>query len=263
MDDFTRGIKGSCAFSGGGLGFGIVACQKVFKHFSQEFGVEGYFFFDGGVFGDGKFVSIEDGDQASGGVFVFFGVIDGVEIHFHFGAKEEKIGHFGSFAWIARKAIGVLHFKALVFFVEAVEESSVEEGGGLEQLQHLLFGDGKLIVIAIEGFNAIFFFVDALASILCKFSFAYFLVEGGKKQVLQDGLVKTAIGGVAVKVVQDLFQVPGGEEFFIHQAFFFDKPDEDDAGEEADQAGGVAYFFIFFNIPWKADVFDGPEVPVG
>ena len=73
--NFTRGIEGSCVFPGGSFGFGIVASQKILKHFPQELRVEGYFFLDRCVLGDGKLVAVQDVDQPFGGVFLVFGIV--------------------------------------------------------------------------------------------------------------------------------------------------------------------------------------------
>jgi hypothetical protein len=65
---------------------------------------------------------------------------------------------------------------------------------------------------------------------------------------LQDGLVVGGAGRHRVEVFEDFFQVGRVEEFLGDEALFLEEPAEDEAGEQADEAGGAAFFVVGFEV---------------
>ena len=65
VDDFARGVEGAGLLAGGGAGLRVVGGEEVLEDLAEQFGVEGDFFFEGGVLFDGEFVAVEDVNQAA------------------------------------------------------------------------------------------------------------------------------------------------------------------------------------------------------
>ena len=53
------------------------------------------------------------------------------------------------------------------------------------------------------------------------------------------------------------------EEFLGNEALFLEEPTEDQAGEEADEAGGAAFLVVGFEVGGELDLRERPEIPVG
>ena len=96
------------------------------------------------------------------------------------------------------------------------------------------------------------------------------LVERGKKQVLQNGVVIGAL------FLTDRIQGVGDgilvKQMIGDEVFFFQEPAEDQPGQQADDAGGIAgVFLVFFcafgvlivEIGRKANLLACPKIPVG
>src|SRR5437879_9069893 len=68
--------------------------EKVFEDVAREFGVEGDFLFDGGVFRDGEFVAIKGTDKAADFRPFESGLAIGcAQVHLTLFAEEKKVGH--------------------------------------------------------------------------------------------------------------------------------------------------------------------------
>lgn len=197
----------------------------------------------------------------------FFLAVGGGEVDLVFAVEKEEVGDDGAFFGVAGKAVDVDFFALVVGAVEAFEESAVEERdvgeGGEGGVGVVEFG-----FVAVEVVDAVGVAVGGEALVegegAIGFAFAVFahaLVEGGEEEVLEDGLI---VGGaLGVEILEESLEVGWMEEGFGDEAFFFEEPAEDEAGEQADEAGGVALFLVGFDIVGKADLAQGPEVPVG
>ena len=62
VDDFAWRVERAGLFTCSCTGFGIIRCEQVFKHLSEEFRIQGNFFLYGCVLGDGELIAIENVD---------------------------------------------------------------------------------------------------------------------------------------------------------------------------------------------------------
>ena len=156
--------------------------------------------------------------------------------------------------------------------VETLEEAAVEEGDVGEKGEGLLLGDGEEALVAVEVVDvvggAVFLeaFVGGEEAVGIAFGvLAHALVEGGEEEVLEDGLVISGAGlALGVEAIEDFSEVGGVEEFLGDKAvFFFEEPAEDQPGEEADEAGGAAFFRVGLQVGGEIDLRECPEIPVG
>ena len=95
----------------------------------------------------------------------------------------------------------------------------------------------------------------------CLRVFPHLLVERTEEQVLQDGLVVAA--GIGVQFVQDFQQIGFVKQLFRDQAFFLEKPAEDQSGKQSNQGSSAAFLIVLFGISRKFDLRKCPEIPVG
>jgi len=63
--------------------------------------------------------------------------------------------------------------------------------------------------------------------------------------------------------VEELGEVGGVKELLGDEALFLEEPAEDEAGEQADEAGGAALFVVGFEVDRELDLWKRPEIPVG
>jgi hypothetical protein len=81
---------------------------------------------------------------------------------------------------------------------------------------------------------------------------------------LQDGLVVGGAGlALGIEALEELGEIGGVEEFFRNETLFLEEPAEDEAGEEADEAGGVALVLFGLQIGGELDLRERPEILVG
>ena len=111
--------------------------------------------------------------------------------------------------------------------VEAIEQAAVDERRLRQQILEPV-GVGDFIPVAVDGKVAV-----VLPRLGAEAALADFGVEGGEKQVLQDGAV-VGIAGIAVVILEQ-----GGDPVFDkqlagHQPFLLDEPDEQQPGDEPD-----------------------------
>ncbi len=116
--------------------------------------------------------------------------------------------------------------------IAAFEETAVEEGNGGEQLDDLIGGDGKELLVAVEVVDVVSIpifdkaFIERKGSIgLAASIFAHALVECGEEEVLQDGVVIRARITLGIKVLENACQFSCVEERFGDVfVLFLEKP---------------------------------------
>ena len=94
--------------------------------------------------------------------------------------------------------------------------------------------------------------------------FAHALVERGEEEILQDGLIVGGAGfALGIEILEELGEIGGVEKLFRDEALFLEEPAEDEAREQADEAGGAAFLIIGFEVGGEFDLRERPEIPVG
>jgi len=84
---------------------------------------------------------------------------------------------------------------------------------------------------------------------------AHALVERGEEEVLQDGLVVGGAGlALGIEALEDFSEIGRVEEFFGDEVLFLEEPAEDEAGEQADEAGGTALLIVGFEVGGELDL---------
>ena len=89
----------------------------------------------------------------------------------------------------------------------------------------------------------------------------HFLIECGEEEVLQDSLVVCAL--LRIGEIEDLIQSSIIEQLVRHQPFFLDEPYEDQAGDQANDTGGITGVFVLACAAGERNIPDRPEIPVG
>jgi hypothetical protein len=64
-------------------------------------------------------------------------------------------------------------------------------------------------------------------------------------------------------IFEHLFEFSFNEEFLRDEALLLQKPAEDKAREQADEAGGASLLTVLLDIHWKFNLWQRPEIPVG
>ena len=81
---------------------------------------------------------------------------------------------------------------------------------------------------------------------------------------MQDGLVVGGAGlALGIEALEHFGEVGGVEESLGDEVLFLEEPAEDETGEEADEAGGVALLLVGFQIGREFDLRERPKIPVG
>ena len=93
---------------------------------------------------------------------------------------------------------------------------------------------------------------------------AHTLIQRGEEEVLQDGLVVGGAGfALRVEALEYFGEIRWMEELLGNEALFLEKPAEDEAGEEADEASGAPFFVVGLEVGGKLDLRERPKIPVG
>ena len=178
----------------------------------------------------------------------------------------------GALLGVAGKAVEVAFFvSAVLGAVEALEEATVEEGHVGEEGEGGVGAVGEEALVAVEVIDVVRGLVLHETLVLGEGTvglalavFAHALVESGEEEVLQDGLVVGGAGlALGIEALEELGEVGGVEELFRDQVLFLEEPAEDEAGEQADEAGGAAFLGIGFEVGGELDLGERPEIPVG
>ncbi len=151
-------------------------------------------------------------------------------------------------------------------FIQTVKEAAVEKGNGLKEsegrvrLPEITFIEVKRGIVRLS-------FLAELAAVGL-FRGIHLLIECCEKEVLEDGFV---VGGIRRRH-REREDSPTKEQFgylrFVKERvgdepFLLEKPDEDEARDEADDTRCIAHCPVVAGIVWEGDVVDGPEIPVG
>ena len=211
IDDAPRGVVGAGGLARRLLRLRVVGGQQVLEDAPQQLGVESDFEVERRILLHGELVAAEQGEQAV------------------FGSEEQACRNI-QFPVVSRVVgEGVDAPPAGPFpleIVEALEQAAVDEGHGA-QLVEKTVGVGQQGAAAVEGKVAVVVGVDLAEAALVDRG-----VQRGEEQVLQHGAVVAAFGRVAA------FQRGAGEAFLEkiggNEAFFLEEPDEQQAGNQAD-----------------------------
>ena len=254
IDHRPWGIKRARLLAGSLLGFGVVVGEQVFKHGAQQFGVKGHFLVVGGVFVNGKVVLFQQINQAGH----FYLPVARPQIAAEIGpaaAEKEFIGHFQAGFVIApvRKTVDAY---LNPFFgahdVEVVKQAPVQKRDAVHQCQKTLLVFDKTLV-AVKTLHTILA-IDELAAFFARG------VEGGEKQVLQNGLVVGTAGFIGV--IEQAVCFGFVKQGLGHQVFLFHKPHKNDPCDQPYHGIGVAGFAVFVRVVRKLHQLQRVEVPV-
>ena len=128
------------------LGFRIVSPQQIFKHLTQQLGVECHLLFFWRVLFDGEVVATENRKESS------------------FWFKEKDVRHYGTMleATIGKtcivaaktiKIVALFHSVNVARLVETLKQSTIQKWNFRKGVNDLLFAYGKHFGIAIQGLD--------------------------------------------------------------------------------------------------------------
>ena len=63
VDDFARGVERAGLLARGGAGLRVVGGEQIFENLAEQLWIKRDFFLDGGVFGNGELVAVENMDK--------------------------------------------------------------------------------------------------------------------------------------------------------------------------------------------------------
>ena len=153
-------------------------------------------------------------------------------------------------------------------FIQTVKEPAVEKGNGLKEAECRVWLP-EITFVSVKRGDVIvrLSFLAELAAVGL-FRGIHLLIECCEKEVLEDGFV---VGGIRRRH-REREDSPTKEQFgylrFVKERvgdepFLLEKPDEDEARDEADDTRCIAHCHVVAGIVWEGNVVDGPEIPVG
>jgi hypothetical protein len=224
LHNLARGIERAALLACRLLRLGIVVAQEVLEDLAQELRVEGHLHVLRRVLLDGEHIAVEDREQTALGI------------------EEEVVRDEGTVDIVAVLVLGVVAREAVVIimlllsvehlaFVLALEEPAVEIGHTGEEFRHLLFRDGKTLLVAVQALHVLPVAVG----------------ESSRLAILDDGTVEGAeeesFAGwpnsscfarcSAGRSLQGFPQFALVEDAVGHESFLLDEPHEEHAGDES------------------------------
>ena len=198
-------VEGTCLFSCGGASLGIVGGEQVFEDLAEQFRVESDFLLDGGVFGNGEFVALEDVDEAADfGSAVASSAVGCAQVHLALGAEEQVVGNLERIIVAVGEAVDadvVGLFSGPKRLIEALEQAAVQNGMEPKSLRRCV-GVLQEAPVAVEVVR------HEVLAVLAELALVHLLIQRGEEEILQDGLVVgTFLGLTLVQQRGDLARV--------------------------------------------------------
>ncbi|MCG3139975.1 MAG: hypothetical protein HDKAJFGB_00912 [Anaerolineae bacterium] len=234
--------------------FGIVGGEQIFKDFAEQFGVERDFLFKRRIFVNRKFVAVQEPHQPAHLVLFIFRAKDLIQLRVVarleitrvvFVGEKEIVWHIQFIGGMVRETIHAQQFVFAVafhLFVETFKETAVEKGNVARERE-------PRVGIRKIGFVTIAIVRHEIVGALSRFGFMpkrarpHFGIERAEKEILQNrSVIRIARGGEIGEQLTHLFFVKEGGR---HEVFFLNEPRKDEACDEANERGGVAFRLIF------------------
>ncbi|OPY71913.1 MAG: hypothetical protein A4E63_01400 [Syntrophorhabdus sp. PtaU1.Bin050] len=268
VHDFPRRVVGTGLFAGRRLCFRVVAGKEILKDLAEQLRIKGDLLFDGRILMDGEFVAIENVDNAPDLILFALCAVGLIQVNVVEIGKKQVIGDPEHVVLAVGKAVDPYDIPFSVggdFLVEALEQAAVQKGDIVKISFKGFLGIDEIIRIPED-------IVDHVVQVPPVLPFSpelaasrpilvHLRVEGCKKEVLKNGLVVCA--AVEIDKVQQALHDPFVKDRIGNQALLLDKPDKDEARDQADHACGVADISVFFRVLGKFHLLDSPKVPIG